>query len=193
MPDGPPVAFVHRHLSHFHVPINANAEMGLDYAGKQGDKQRCYQDLDHTDTKGEPYTPTEDNNSYYDAVSEAGLMPPVYSATHSTLPTSMRIDDSGFIYMEKEEYDRVGECMCQVFQRLQREEEIVMEGVNIITSLTDEIAEHLRDPMEIECHTAIIYHVIANALLPGGTLVVAQGVPDPGRPEDRQITLRTDP
>ena len=80
--------------------------------------------------------------------------------------------------------------MHQLVRQQQKEEDIVMEG-DIITSFMDAIADHIRGPMDIEYYTAIISHVIANALLPGGTLIVTQDTQDPARPEDRQIPMLT--
>ena len=78
--------------------------------------------------------------------------------------------------------------MHQLVTQLHKEEDAVMEG-DIITSFMDATAHYIRDPLDIEYYTAIIYHVIANARLPGGTLIVTQDTKDTARPEDRQIIM----
>ena len=178
---------MHKRLDHFDVPIKSDTEICKDYAGRQKDKYQCYADLDCADMKEEPCTPTEVYSTPVDDVAGRSFSPPLYSSTPAAQSTVVRIDEQREIHLAKEDYDRVGVFMHQLVTQLHKEEDAVMEG-DIITSFMDATAHYIRDPLDIEYYTAIIYHVIASALLPGGNLIVTQDTKYPSRPEDRQIT-----
>ena len=138
--------------------------------------------------KEEPYTPTKIVDSPIEASQQVMFTKPDYVLTASQHTVSVQVDPNLNIYIQKRDYERVVKFVIDLVKELQNTIGTMMEG-DIITSYIDVIGDQLHGHTEIECHTAIIYHVIAEQLLPGGHLVVTQQAPDTNRPEQRQIAI----